>query len=224
MVIGSLIAPLAIAYTGVATRRALPVGGAGFSLLLLGVGLSHWRALTVPILLGLGISSSLFTATSNARLQLLTLANLRGRVMSMYTLLFNGSTPIGSLLVGFLAERQGVSAAISGMAVICLLGVAAGLLYPRRHRPRLMPDGSRTCAPVAALTAAIAAAQSAVAGETRSNLTAPWLSAVGGRHPARAAGCAARPLCRHARGRSWLPSVLPVLEPVACDAVLRLCQ
>jgi MFS family permease len=140
--IGSLVATLGIAYSGLATRRALLLGAAGFSVLLLGVAVSHWWLVTIPLLLALGFASSVFTATSNSRLQLVTPAHLRGRVMSIYTLLFMGSTPIGSLIVGTLAQHQSVSLTIAEMAAVCMLGAVAAFVYVRRNRHRLLPDSS----------------------------------------------------------------------------------
>lgn len=47
--------------------------------------------------------------------------HLRGRVMSIYTLMFIGMTPFGSLLVGFLAERLGPKLAIIFEAFILFI-------------------------------------------------------------------------------------------------------
>lgn len=55
-------------------------------------------------------------------------------------LLFAGSTPIGSLLLGTLAEHGGVQPAVLEAAVVCGLGTFAGLLYPRHARARLTDD------------------------------------------------------------------------------------
>ena len=44
------------------------------------------------------------------RLQMVVPGHMWGRVMGMYVLLFVGTTPVGSVLVGTLAERTGVSA------------------------------------------------------------------------------------------------------------------
>ncbi len=140
MAVGSVLATLAVAYSGTAKRRALMIGAAGFSVLLFGVALSHWWLVTIPLLVALGYASSVFTATSNSRMQVVTSPQLRGRVMSIYTLLFLGSTPIGSLMVGTLAQRQGVQTAVAEMAVVCALGVCAALLYLRKIRVRLLPD------------------------------------------------------------------------------------
>jgi MFS family permease len=147
MAVGSIVATLAIAYTGNATRRTLLIGGGAFSVLLLGVAVSGWWLVTLPLLVAMGLASSVFTATAQSRLQIVTPPQLRGRVMSIYTLLFLGSTPIGSLICGTLAQRLGVQPAISLMAGVCMLGVAAGLLYARHTRAHLLPEGATLSEP-----------------------------------------------------------------------------
>jgi len=46
---------------------------------------------------------------------------MRGRVMSLYTLTFFGFSPFGNLLMGAVAERWGLSLAIAGSAVIAFI-------------------------------------------------------------------------------------------------------
>jgi MFS family permease len=140
MAIGSLFAAVGIAYRGRATRRSLMVGASGFSLVLLGVALSHWWLVTLPLLVLLGFFSITFTATANTRLQTVAPPALRGRVMSIYTLLFAGTTPIGSLVVGVLAEHGGVQLAVAEMASVCCLGVIAAFLLIRRMGCILLPE------------------------------------------------------------------------------------
>lgn len=140
MAVGSVVATLAVAYSGTATRRNLLLGAGGFAVLLLGVALSHWWLVTIPLLIGTGFASSVYTATSNSRLQIVTPSHLRGRVMGIYMLLFAGSTPIGSLIVGTLAEHGGVQPAIAEMAIVCCFGVVVALMYLRRNRARLLRE------------------------------------------------------------------------------------
>ena len=98
--VGSVLAGLSIAYTRSATEKQLLLGAAAFSLLLILVGLSHWFGVTLVLLVLLGFAGIIFTATANTRLQLSAPDRLRGRVMSLYILLFAGTTPIGSFLLG----------------------------------------------------------------------------------------------------------------------------
>ncbi|MCA1724116.1 MAG: MFS transporter [Thermomicrobia bacterium] len=134
MAVGSLIAAFGIAYSGRVTQRTLLTGAAGFSVLLLCLALTSIWAVTIAVLVALGLFSIVFTTTANSRLQILTPPQLRGRVMSLYTMLFLGSTPIGSLVLGTLAQRQGVQVAVGEVAILCGLGTVGGLLYIRHHR------------------------------------------------------------------------------------------
>jgi len=93
---------------------------------------------TAVLLFVSGIVVVLFMTTANTRLQLDVPDHLRGRVMGIYVLLFIGTTPIGSYLIGFLAEHLssdsvvGVRGTVLCMAGLCAAGLAAGLLYHRR--------------------------------------------------------------------------------------------
>jgi len=76
---------------------------------------------TAALLVGLGCCQILFSTGCNTTLQLETPDALRGRVMGLYALAFAGMTPLGSLLVGTIAQYLGVRAA-------CLLGGGSGLV------------------------------------------------------------------------------------------------
>ena len=58
-------------------------------------------------LVPLGAASVTFAAGVNSSLQLESAPALRGRVMSLYAIVFLGSTPIGAPLIGWLAEVAG---------------------------------------------------------------------------------------------------------------------
>lgn len=158
MAVGSLGSALWIAHSGRATRRTLFIGAIGFTIALLVLGISEWWALTLPVLVVLGLFSIVFTATANTRLQLMAPPEMRGRVMSLYTLLFAGTTPVGSLVIGWLAEHQSVQATVLEMAGLCALGVAIATTYLRLNATRLTPEGARppAAAPVAKVPDAVA--------------------------------------------------------------------
>jgi MFS family permease len=77
--------------------------------------------LQILALVPLGAVSVTFAAGVNSSLQLAASPEMRGRVMSLYSVVFLGSTPIGAPLVGWLAE---VASPRAGMA----LGGAAALV------------------------------------------------------------------------------------------------
>jgi predicted MFS family arabinose efflux permease len=78
-----------------------------------------WMA--VPVLFVVGFAGVLASAGCNTALQLTASDALRGRVMSLYTLIFGGSFPISAFLVGAISERWGVSTAF-------LIGGTTGLV------------------------------------------------------------------------------------------------
>ncbi len=90
-------------------------------------GLSKWMALSLiaQALIGAGLMNHM--VTTNTMLQMFVADELRGRVMSIYTLSFIGTAPIGSLEVGFLGEHLSPRIAV----VVCsmfALGCAFFLL------------------------------------------------------------------------------------------------
>jgi predicted MFS family arabinose efflux permease len=83
-----------------------------------------WVAL--GMLFVIGVSSIMLVASCNTALQLAAPDALRGRVMSLYTLIFGGTFPFGSFMVGWISERASVSTAylgagISGVAALALI-------------------------------------------------------------------------------------------------------
>ncbi|MCC7446963.1 MAG: MFS transporter, partial [Anaerolineae bacterium] len=129
--IGALIAAVSSAYVHHVTMRRLLIGSAAFSVVLALVAISATFTVSAMLLVALGFSGIIFSTTSNTLLQLLVPNELRGRVMSLYVLLFMGSTPIGGFLIGFLANTIGVSAGLVFCAALCLVGVIAVLIYRR---------------------------------------------------------------------------------------------
>ena len=130
--VGSLAAALGVASARGASEAVLLGAAALFSLVLTLVGLSSWLPLTLGLLVLLGAAGIVFTANANTRLQLTTPSELRGRVISLYFLLFAGTTPIGGLLVGVLAARLGVQATVVLMGAVCLAGVTGVVVFSRR--------------------------------------------------------------------------------------------
>jgi MFS family permease len=75
-------------------------------------------------------------AASNTVLQTLVDDDKRGRIMSLYSMAFVGTTPLGSLFAGALATRFGAPLTIGAGGVACIGGAAAfGALLPglREH-------------------------------------------------------------------------------------------
>jgi len=129
--IGSLAAAIFTAYARQVTIRRLLVASTVFSMLLGAVAVVPVFAFSAVLLVALGFAGVTFGTTANTLLQLTVPDQLRGRVMSLYFLLFAGSTPIGGLLIGTASDIAGVSAALLLCAALCLLGLGGALLYRR---------------------------------------------------------------------------------------------
>ncbi|MDI6857435.1 MAG: MFS transporter [Dehalococcoidia bacterium] len=127
--VGSLAAALTIAYTHRASERQLLLGAGVLSVTFALVGVSRSFPLSLILLAVLGYASIMFTATANTRMQLSAPDYLRGRLMSLYVLLFAGTTPLGSLLLGQTAHLLGVQGAVVLFAGLSALGVAIGVAY-----------------------------------------------------------------------------------------------
>ncbi|MDH5643786.1 MAG: MFS transporter [Gemmatimonadota bacterium] len=75
--------------------------------------------LVLLLLVVVGFLQVVFTATTNTFLQTIARDELRGRVMSVYTVAFMGMMPIGALLGGAVAERFGVEAWFTVSGLVC---------------------------------------------------------------------------------------------------------
>jgi len=99
--------------------RLATVGSYWFPVALAAVALSPRYSLAVVALFLTGVGLMLFNAVSNTMLQTLSPDELRGRVMSMRTLLFAGMMPLGSLQMGAVGEWLGPRAAVGIGAAVC---------------------------------------------------------------------------------------------------------
>ncbi len=110
------------------TLRRLAAFSAAFGVLLAVAGLAPTFVLALVSMVPVGYASMLFAITANSTLQQFTRADMRGRVMALYTTIFLGSTAIGGPITGWIAETSGAPATIvAGGAV----AVAAGLIALR---------------------------------------------------------------------------------------------
>jgi len=64
-----------------------------------------------------------FLATANSTVQMTTPDALRGRITSIYTMVNNGTTPIGSLMMGGLIDAWGLTAGLLIAGAVGLAGV-----------------------------------------------------------------------------------------------------
>ena len=95
-----------------------------FGLGLIGVALSRSLLLSLSLLMLAGFGMMTQMASSNTVLQTLVDDDKRGRVMSLYSMAFLGTAPIGSLLAGAIASRWGAPVAIGAGGACCIAASA----------------------------------------------------------------------------------------------------
>ena len=112
---------------------AAALGLACAGLLGLAMTRSFWPA--AWLLVAVGLTGTLVVAGCNTSLQLTAPDRLRGRIMSLYTLVSGGIFPVSAFFVGSVSEAAGVSRAFAVSGSLGLVALAA-LLWSRRRRHR----------------------------------------------------------------------------------------
>lgn len=120
--VGALIAALMIASRGnfKTKGRLLTIGTFTFPLLLIVFALVTSIPLSLLVLVGVGWGFMVLFNMINTLLQTLVTDELRGRVMSIYTLTFMGGMPVGALWAGAAAEEYGEPITIIVGALVAL--------------------------------------------------------------------------------------------------------
>jgi len=122
--IGALASTFSLALrksvVGLVSRVQVAGGLLGFALILFGLSHLLWLSLLLMVLIGFGLMQSV--TGINSVIQSLVPEDMRGRVMSYYTMAFLGAAPFGNLLASALAQRLGAPTAVSLVGAGCLLG------------------------------------------------------------------------------------------------------
>jgi MFS family permease len=122
--VGSLISALSLVMRRSVRglTRMIPIAAAVFGVGLISFGLSHflWLSILLMFITGFGMMQGM--TASNTIVQTLVEENVRGRVMSYYTMAFVGMAPFGSLLAGALAHAIGAPHTVIVSGVACILG------------------------------------------------------------------------------------------------------
>ena len=122
--VGSLVSALSLVMRRSVRglSRMIPVAAAIFGVGLICFGLSQflWLSMLMMLVTGFGMMQGM--TASNTIVQTLVDENVRGRVMSYYTMAFVGMAPFGSLLAGALAHAIGAPRTVIISGIACLLG------------------------------------------------------------------------------------------------------
>jgi len=125
---GALIGALITASLGNFNRKGLllTIGNTFFPMMVLLFASSRVFPLSMLILVGAGLGFMVQNTMTNTLVQTSVPDHLRGRVMSVYMLVFQGLFPIGSLMAGTIAQNFGVPMGAAFGGAIALI---AGLMW-----------------------------------------------------------------------------------------------
>jgi len=125
--LGSVIGALSVAVYSHRLNQKFLIAAMPYSisLAMILIGFSSSFYITSAFLIFLGISNIMFFTSVNSTLQLNSDPQYRGRVMSVYTMVFGGVTPIGNLFAGSVSGNWGGRAGftVSAGVVIVLIGL-----------------------------------------------------------------------------------------------------
>lgn len=134
--LGSLLATILIAtFSKKISPEIFILGGSilfAISLILFSYTSHLFTGLILLFLTGLGLLSQF--AMMNTVIQSLVISEMRGRVISIYILMFIGLTPVGNIGAGWMAEHLGLSVTMRTGAVVILIFSSVILYYRNKIR------------------------------------------------------------------------------------------
>ena len=133
--VGAVTGALFVASLPASTRRGwwLTLGNLSFPALVLAMAVSRSFALSLILLVGIGFSFVVQNALANTLIQITVPDEVRGRMMSFYSLTFQGMMRLGGMQAGTMADRWGAPLAVG---IGALLSLAYSLFIALRH-PRI---------------------------------------------------------------------------------------
>jgi MFS family permease len=123
--------------------RWVPISGVAFGAWLIAFAVSRTFWLSCALMVPVGFAMMVQMGASNTLIQSMSPDHLRGRVMSVYSMMFMGMAPVGAVLSGVAAGRWGGPAAVVGCGVISMAAASVfGWRWPglRTGARRLIAD------------------------------------------------------------------------------------
>jgi MFS family permease len=133
MGVGAVCGGLVVATRGRIGTLPIVLSAIGFGVALGLAALAPNLPLELLALGLVGVANISFMSMGNSTLQLGAAPEMRGRVMSLWFVAFQGSTPIGGPIVGAVMAASGARAGLGLGAVTCLVAAAFGALLLRRR-------------------------------------------------------------------------------------------
>jgi MFS family permease len=139
MGVGAIVGGLVVAGLGRTGLRPLVTAAASFGVVILFAAAAPSLAVELAALTLVGYASVSFMAIGNATLQLASAPSMRGRVMALWFVAFQGTTPIGGPVIGWVAAIGGARISLALGGASCLVAAATGLLLDHRRSGKPEP-------------------------------------------------------------------------------------
>ncbi len=136
MGIGAVVGGLFTAARGRTGVRPMVIAGAGFGLAIMATAFAPAIGLAYAAMLFVGWASVSFIAIGNSTIQLAAEPSMRGRAISLWQVAFQGTTPVGGPVIGWIIEASDPRAGLAVGGVSCFVAAAGGVLLARRFRHR----------------------------------------------------------------------------------------
>ncbi|MFI1399424.1 MFS transporter [Streptomyces sp. NPDC020681] len=141
MAAGSLAGALLAARRGASRLRVLVGAAVLFGVLEVVAAFAPQFWIFAVLLVPIGMFGLTVNVTANSSLQMATDPAMRGRVMSLFMMVFVGGTPLGAPIVGWLTDAYGPRIGFAaGGAVSLLAAVGVGVMLARVGGLRLKVD------------------------------------------------------------------------------------
>jgi MFS family permease len=139
--LGSLFSALWLAWgNNKPSIRQLLIGTLAFCVLEILFAISHMYMLSLVLIAAVGFSQIAFSATANTTLQTVSPDHLRGRVMSVYMLVFAGTVPLGNLFTGGIAHLFSAPISLLLGAGLSLIAAIVGWILRKPAEKSLAED------------------------------------------------------------------------------------
>ncbi|MEV6169212.1 MFS transporter [Streptomyces sp. NPDC051954] len=144
MAVGSVAGALLAARRGTAKMRVLIAAAVAFGLLEVVAALAPSLWLFALLMVPIGVFAMTVNVTTNTSIQMGTDPAMRGRVMSLYMMVFLGGSPVGAPIVGWITDAYGarVGFAIGG-TIAATAAAVIGLILARAGNLRLSVGWTR---------------------------------------------------------------------------------
>ncbi|HSW63840.1 MAG TPA: MFS transporter [Dissulfurispiraceae bacterium] len=138
---GSFVAAIAMALRGdiAGKKKFMPLSAIVFSVAITLIPFSENLHISTVLIWFAGWGVVSFLATANSFIQHAVPDALRGRVMSLYTLVFLGLAPIGNSMIGILAHAFGTLFSLKLTGIICIAASALLVYTFRRSHQEVRP-------------------------------------------------------------------------------------